>query len=72
LAKYDTNRNAAGKEVENIEVLAHACDSQLGGRTIDAAFADYVIEEYRKKFGGDLRTSPRAMSKLMKTVNTIK
>jgi molecular chaperone DnaK (HSP70) len=72
LAKYDTNRNAAGKEVENIEVLAHVCDSTLGGRTIDALFADHVVEEYKKKFGGDLRSNPRSMSKLMKTVGKVK
>lgn len=72
LAKYDVIMSSAGKLVENIEVLAHAADEWLGGRTIDATLAKYVIDEYKKKSGLDLNESPRAIAKLMSSINKLK
>ena len=46
------------------EVLSTSGDTQTGGTDLDKAVMDYVIEEFRKETGVDLRSDIRAMARI--------
>jgi molecular chaperone DnaK len=46
------------------EVLSTNGDTHLGGDDFDAAFVDYIAEEFRKVEGIDLRKDPMALQRL--------
>jgi len=46
------------------EVLSTSGDTQTGGTDLDKAVMDYVIEEFRRETGVDLRSDIRAMARI--------
>eukprot|EP00538_Stauroneis_constricta_P000438 CAMPEP_0119551156 /NCGR_PEP_ID=MMETSP1352-20130426/4487_1 /TAXON_ID=265584 /ORGANISM="Stauroneis constricta, Strain CCMP1120" /LENGTH=934 /DNA_ID=CAMNT_0007597165 /DNA_START=299 /DNA_END=3103 /DNA_ORIENTATION=+ len=66
------------KRVGSIEVLAKAWDATLGGQAFDSRlvefFADHFNEQWRKarKHDKDIRTIPRAMTKIRLQANKVK
>ncbi|MHA1726713.1 MAG: molecular chaperone DnaK [Promethearchaeota archaeon] len=44
-----------------VEVLATAGDTQLGGTDMDNAIVDYIVEEFKKKEGIDIRNDVKAI-----------
>ena len=54
------------------EVKATSGDTQLGGRDMDEALMDYVINEFRRDTGIDLRTDPMAMQRLREAAEKAK
>ncbi|MHA1805195.1 MAG: molecular chaperone DnaK [Promethearchaeota archaeon] len=44
-----------------VEVLSTAGDTQLGGTDMDNAIIDYIVEEFKKKEGIDIRNDTKAM-----------
>ncbi len=46
------------------EVLSTSGDTETGGTDLDKAVMDYVIEDFRKDTGIDLRGDPRALARL--------
>ncbi|KAG9076718.1 ATPase with role in protein import into the ER [Ceratobasidium sp. UAMH 11750] len=53
-------------------VLAMAGDSHLGGEDFDARLIDHFISLYKRRFGVDVATSQRVMSKLKREVERAK
>lgn len=49
---------------KQFEVLATNGDTFLGGEDFDAAVIDYLVEEFKKESGIDLRTDPLALQRL--------
>lgn len=49
------------------EVLSTSGDTQTGGTDLDKAVMDYVIEEFRRETGVDLRSDIRAMARIKET-----
>ncbi|MFX0071560.1 MAG: molecular chaperone DnaK [Candidatus Hermodarchaeota archaeon] len=47
-----------------VEVLSTAGDTQLGGTDMDNAIIDWLLEEFKKKEGIDLRSDNKAMIRL--------
>lgn len=60
------------RNVESIEVLAHAWDSELGGSTFDTLIAELLAKEFKDKHGIDPHSNARAMAKLGKKANEVK
>ena len=54
------------------EVLATAGDTQLGGSDMDKALVDYIVENFKKEHGVDLREDPKAMQRLMEAAENAK
>ncbi|MHC1566404.1 MAG: molecular chaperone DnaK [Candidatus Syntropharchaeia archaeon] len=48
----------------NFEVIATSGDTHLGGTDMDNAIIDYILEDFRKKEGIDLRGDPVAMQRI--------
>lgn len=46
------------------EVKATAGESHLGGENLDTRMVDHFVEEFKKKYNRDLRTSKRALNRL--------
>ena len=46
------------------QVLSTSGDTQLGGTDVDKAVVDYVIDEFKRQTGVDLRNDKQAMSRL--------
>ena len=46
------------------EVLSTAGDSHLGGKDIDDAIVNYLVETFKEQEGVDLRSDPAAMQRL--------
>lgn len=55
-----------------IEVLATAGDNHLGGDDFDQRVADYIIEEFRKKEGIDLRRDNVAYQRIREEAERVK
>lgn len=55
-----------------IEVLSTNGDTFLGGEDFDRALMDYLIEEFKKSDGMDLRKDPLAMQRLKEAAETAK
>ena len=47
-----------------IEVLSTNGDTQLGGEDFDSKLIDYIVEEFKKEQGFDLRSDPLALQRL--------
>ena len=47
-----------------IEVLSTAGDSHLGGHDFDQALIDYIIADFKKEHGVDLKSDPMALQRL--------
>lgn len=54
------------------EVKATSGDTQLGGRDMDEALMNYIIEEFKKDTGIDLRKDPMAMQRLREAAEKAK
>src|SRR5512137_2999734 len=46
------------------QVLSTSGDTQLGGTDVDKAIMDYVMEEFKRQTGADLRSDRQALSRL--------
>ncbi len=54
------------------EVLATAGDTQLGGSDMDKALVDYIVENFKKEHGVDLREDPKALQRLIEAAENAK
>jgi len=54
------------------EVLATSGDTQLGGADLDNAVVEYLLEEFKKETGIDLRDDPMAMRRLKEAAEKAK
>lgn len=54
------------------EVKSTSGDTQLGGRDMDEALMNYVIEEFKRDTGIDLRNDPMAMQRLREAAEKAK
>ncbi|HEC70031.1 MAG TPA: molecular chaperone DnaK [Candidatus Omnitrophica bacterium] len=54
------------------EVKATSGDTQLGGRDMDEALMNYIIEEFKRDTGIDLRNDPMAMQRLREAAEKAK
>ena len=54
------------------EVLATSGDTQTGGADVDKAIMDYLIDEFRRSDGVDLRSDPKAMARLKEAAEKAK
>jgi len=61
-------------EMDNqvFEVISTAGDTQLGGTDMDRILVNYVIEEFRKKEGVDLKNDSMAMQRVKEAVEKAK
>ena len=74
LAKYGvaSKKAAAGKQMENVEILAHAFDDTLGGSLFDSLIAKRLAEKFKEKHGTDLLEHPKAMVRVLAQANQAK
>ena len=74
VARYSAiqKRFGAYKIIENIEVLGHAWDEEIGGNRLDAMLAGYLADEFMKKTTINPRSSPKSMIKLTNQANKAK
>jgi hypoxia up-regulated 1 len=74
LVKYGvaSKKAAAGKQIENVEILAHAFDETLGGSLFDSILAKYIAGKFQEKHGIDLLQIPRAMVRVFTAANQAK
>eukprot|EP01034_Spumella_vulgaris_P024133 gene24133-30443_t len=49
---------------ENMRILSHVCDRDLGGRDFDDVIIEYQAEVFQKKHGIDVRKNKKAILKL--------
>lgn len=54
------------------QVLATACDPELGGKDFDEVLVKYFCEEFAKKYKIDARTKPRALVRLYQECEKLK
>jgi molecular chaperone DnaK len=54
------------------EVLSTSGDTQTGGADIDKAIMDYLVDEFRRSDGIDLRSDLKAMARLKEAAETAK
>ncbi|MEX2719899.1 MAG: molecular chaperone DnaK [Candidatus Wukongarchaeota archaeon] len=54
------------------EVISTSGDTQLGGRDMDEALTDYIVEEFKKKEGVDLREDKAAMQRIREAAEKAK
>ena len=54
------------------EVLSTSGDTQLGGRDMDKALVDYIVEEFKKDTGIDLSQDKTAMQRLVEAAEKAK
>jgi len=54
------------------EVKSTSGDTQLGGTDMDKAITDFLVEEFRKKEGIDLKENPTAMQRLKEAAEKAK
>ncbi|HEX9262495.1 MAG TPA: molecular chaperone DnaK [Candidatus Bathyarchaeia archaeon] len=59
---HDVTLMDFGKGV--FQVLSTSGDTQLGGTDVDKAVMDYVVEEFKRQTGVDVRNDKQAMSRL--------
>ncbi|CAG5129903.1 unnamed protein product, partial [Candidula unifasciata] len=55
-----------------LKVLATSFDSQLGGREFDELLADYMAEEFKKKYKVDAASNPKAYTRLLQECERLK
>lgn len=54
------------------QVISTSGDTQLGGRDMDEALMNYVVEDFRKETGIDLSKDPKAVPRLREAVEKAK
>ncbi|MEJ2251695.1 MAG: molecular chaperone DnaK [Candidatus Lokiarchaeota archaeon] len=54
------------------EVISTAGDTQLGGRDMDDLLTDYIVDEFKKKEGVDLRNDSMAMQRVKEAAEKAK
>lgn len=54
------------------QVISTAGDTQLGGRDMDDALMNYVVEDFRRETGIDLSKDPKALPRLREAVEKAK
>jgi len=54
------------------EVISTSGDTQLGGRDMDEALTDYIVEEFKKKEGVDLREDKASMQRIREAAEKAK
>lgn len=54
------------------QVLATAFDNQLGGRDFDELLADYMTEEFKKKYKVDAKSNAKAYTRLTQECERLK
>ena len=54
------------------EVISTAGDTQLGGRDMDDRIVDYIIDDFKKKEGVDLREDKTALQRVKEAAETAK
>ncbi len=54
------------------EVISTAGDTQLGGRDMDDKIVDYIVEEFKKKEGVDLRNDKKALQRVIEAAEKAK
>ncbi|OGD61472.1 molecular chaperone DnaK [Candidatus Bathyarchaeota archaeon RBG_13_52_12] len=54
------------------EVLSTSGDTQTGGADVDKAIIDYLVDEFRRSDGVDLRSDLKAMARLKEAAETAK
>ncbi|CAG9311977.1 HYOU1_3 [Blepharisma stoltei] len=75
IAEYSTVERMFGttnKQIENIQILAHASDKYLGGSFFDKLLAEHFVEEFQKSTGLNARESSRAMIRLFHQAQSTK
>ena len=74
LARYSAAKKTikTTKQIENVEILAHASDSSLGGSLFDSLIASHLAAEFSKKHGHSVREIPKAMARLFQQANQVK
>lgn len=59
-------------EEQVFEVVSTAGDTQLGGRDMDDLLVDYIVEEFKKKEGFDLRNDKMALQRVAEAAEKAK
>lgn len=74
LAKYSSAKKTVTttKQIENVEILAHASDSTLGGSLFDSLIAEYLAGKFFEKHALSVLNVPRAMARLLQQSNHAK
>ncbi|OMJ91066.1 hypothetical protein SteCoe_6423 [Stentor coeruleus] len=72
LAKYSSVNNTANKQLENVEILAHAYDDSLGGSLFDSLLANYLAEKFKEIHSYDITSVPKSMVRLFQQANQVK
>lgn len=54
------------------QVLATACDQELGGKDFDEVLVNYFCEEFGKKYKLDVKSKPRALVRLYQECEKLK
>ena len=67
---FDVTIMEMGEEV--VEVISTSGNTQLGGRDMDEALTDYIVEEFKNKEGVDLREDKAAMQRLREAAEKAK
>lgn len=55
-----------------VQVLATACDPELGGKDFDEVLVNYFCEEFSKKYKLDVKSKPRALVRLYQECEKLK
>jgi len=63
---------SGNKTIEHIEVLSHAYNDQLGGRTFDALLASRIADEFERLHSVNPRSSKKTMLRVMNHANKVK
>ncbi|OMJ80224.1 hypothetical protein SteCoe_19592 [Stentor coeruleus] len=72
LAKYSSAKKTGSKQLENVEILAHAYDDSLGGSLFDSLLANYLAEKFKSIHSYDLTSVPKSMVRLFQQANQAK
>lgn len=72
LAKYSSAKKTGGKALENVEILAHASDSSLGGSLFDSLIANYLAQKFKDIHKHDITAVPKSMVRLFQQANQAK
>ena len=74
LAKYNSVKKTvtSTKQIENIEILAHAGDESLGGSLFDSLLASYLADQFKLAHKIDVKNLPKAMARLIQQANLAK
>eukprot|EP00614_Pseudopedinella_elastica_P026670 CAMPEP_0172615954 /NCGR_PEP_ID=MMETSP1068-20121228/62611_1 /TAXON_ID=35684 /ORGANISM="Pseudopedinella elastica, Strain CCMP716" /LENGTH=966 /DNA_ID=CAMNT_0013421253 /DNA_START=59 /DNA_END=2959 /DNA_ORIENTATION=+ len=63
-SNYTVKELGKSKEVGSFEVLAKQWDATLGGEQFDLKVMNYLADEFKSKFGTELRAKAKPMAKL--------